>query len=94
VQVLGVRAPKGALVTVRCKGKGCPVKQRRKKIKKGPVRFPTYERFLRPGIRLQVFVTKKGKIGDYTSYTIRRGKPPKRVNRCVSGARLKPVGCG
>ena len=31
---------------------------------------------------------------DYTSYTIRRGKSPKRVNRCVSGARLKPVGCG
>ena len=93
VTVLGVRGPRGALVTVRCGGKGCPVKQRRKKIKKGPVRFHNFERFLRPGIRLQIFVTKKGKIGDYTSYTIRRGKSPKRVNRCVSGARLKPVRC-
>jgi PKD repeat protein len=94
VTVLGVRGPRGALVTVRCGGKSCPVKQRRKKIKKGPVRFHNFERFLRPGTRLQIFVTKKGKIGDYTSYTIRRGKSPKRVNRCVSGARLKPVGCG
>jgi len=94
VTVLGVRGPRGALVTVRCSGKGCPVKQRRKKIKKSSVRFHNFERFLRPGIRLQVFVTKKGKIGDYTSYTIRRGKSPKRVNRCVSGAKLKPVGCG
>jgi PKD repeat protein len=94
VTVLGVRGPRGALVTVRCSGKSCPVKQRRKKIKKGPVRFHNFERFLRPGTRLQIFVTKKGKIGDYTSYTIRRGKSPKRVNRCVSGARLKPVGCG
>jgi PKD repeat protein len=94
VTVLGVRGPRGALVTVRCSGKGCPVKQRRKKIKKSSVRFHNFERFLRPGIRLQVFVTKKGKIGDYTSYKIRRGKSPKRVNRCVSGAKLKPVGCG
>jgi PKD repeat protein len=94
IQVLGVRGPRGALVTVRCSGKGCPVKQRRKTIKKGPVRFHNFERFLRPGIRLQIFVTKKGKIGDYTSYKIRRGKAPKRVNRCVSGARLRPVGCG
>jgi PKD repeat protein len=94
VQVLGVRGPHGALVTVRCKGKGCPVKQRRKRIKKGPVRFHTFERFLPPGIRLEIYVTKRGKIGDYTRYTIRRGKSPLRVNRCVSGARLKPIGCG
>jgi hypothetical protein len=94
VQVLGVRAPRGSLVTVRCKGKGCPAKQRRKRIKKGPVRFHNFERFLRPHIRLQIYVTKRGKIGDYTSYTIRGGKSPKRVNRCVSGAKLKPVGCG
>jgi PKD repeat protein len=93
VEALGVRAPKGSLVTVRCKGKGCPVKQRRKHIKKGPVRFKTYERFLRAGIRLQIYVTKKGKIGDYTGWTIRRNRAPKRVDACVAGASLRRVSC-
>jgi PKD repeat protein len=94
IQILGVRGPRGSLVTVRCRGKGCPVPQRRKRIKKRPVRFHNFERYLRAGIRIEIYVTKKGKIGDYTRYTIRRGKVPLRVDRCVSGARLKPVGCG
>jgi PKD repeat protein len=93
IQILGVRAPRGALVTVRCKGKSCPVKERRKRIKKGPVRFRTFERFMRGGVRLEIFVTKKGKIGDYTRYTIRRGKSPLRMDRCVTGSRLRPVKC-
>jgi len=93
VQALGVRAPKGALVTVHCKGKGCPVKERRKRINKGPVRFKTFERFLRAGTRLEIFVTKKGKIGDYTSWTIRRNRAPKRVDACVAGASLRRVSC-
>jgi PKD repeat protein len=93
VRVLSARAPRGALVTVRCKGKGCPVKQRRKRIKKGTVRFKTYERFLRGGVKLEVFVSKPGKIGDYTGYTIRRGKAPKIIDRCVRGTKLRPVKC-
>jgi PKD repeat protein len=93
VQILSVRAPRGSLVTVRCKGKGCGVKQRRKRIKKRPVRFGTYERFLRAGIKLEVFVGKPGKIGEYTRYTIRRGKSPARLDRCLNGTRLRPVKC-
>jgi PKD repeat protein len=93
VQILGVRAPRGALVTVRCKGKGCPVKERRKRIKKGPVRFRSYERYLRAGVRLEVFVAKTGKIGEFTRYTIRRGKSPARLDRCLNGMKLRPVKC-
>ncbi len=76
VQILGVRAPRGSLVTVRCKGKSCHGKQRRKRITKGPVRFKGYEHFLGAGVKLEVFVAKRGKIGEYTRYTIRRGKFP------------------
>ena len=94
IQILGVRGPRGALVTVRCHNKGCPAPQRRKRIGKRPVRFHNFERFLRAGVRLEIYVTKKGKIGDYTRYTIRRGKVPLRRDRCVSGAKLKPIGCG
>jgi PKD repeat protein len=94
IQILGVRAPRGALVTVRCKGKSCPVKERRKRVTKGAIRFHSFERFLRSGVRLEIFVTKQGKIGDYTRYTIRRGKAPQRVDRCLSGTKLRPVPCG
>ena len=93
VQVLEVSAPKRALVTVRCKGKSCGVKQRRKRIKKGPVRFKTYQRFLRAGVRLEIFVAKPGKIGEYRRYTIRRNKLPKRVTRCLNGMKPRPVKC-
>jgi hypothetical protein len=95
VRVLRVSAPKGSLATVRCKGKGCPVKQRRKRVKKaGTVRFKTYQRFLRAGTKLEIFVTRRGTIGSYTSYKIRAGKFPVRVRRCTPPGRLKAVRCG
>ena len=94
VQSLEVRAPRGALVTVRCKGKTCGVKQRRKRIKKGAVRFKTYERFLRAGVRLEVFIAKTGKIGEYRRYTIRgHNRSPTRVVRCLNGMKPRPVKC-
>jgi PKD repeat protein len=95
VQVLRVSAPKGSLATVRCKGKGCPVKQRRKRVKKGgTVRFKTYERFLRAGTKLEIFVTKRNTIGSYTSYKIRAGKFPTRVRRCTPPGKLQARRCG
>jgi PKD repeat protein len=95
IQVLRVSAPKGALATVKCKGKSCPVKQRRKRVKKGgTVRFKTYERFLRAGTKLEIFVNKSGAIGSYTSYKIRAGKFPVRVRRCTPPGKLVPRRCG
>ena len=41
IKLLRVRAPKKALVTVRCKGKSCPAPRRRKRIKSSTVRFKT-----------------------------------------------------
>lgn len=95
VRVLRVSAPKGSLATVRCKGKGCPVKQRRKRVQKGgTVRLKTYERFLRAGTKLEIFVTKRNTIGSYTSYKIRAGKFPTRVRRCTPPGKLKARRCG
>jgi PKD repeat protein len=94
VQLLSVRAPKGSLVTTRCQGKGCPVKQRRKRAKGGAVRFKTYERFLRAGIRLDIFIRKPNTIGAFTRYKIRAGKGPVRVDRCLPpGPKTKPKRC-
>lgn len=93
VQYLSIRAPVGALITVACRGKGCPVKQRRKRIKRGAVSFKTYERFLRAGVQLEIFARKAGTIGTYRAYTIRAGKRPKRVDRCLEPNRARPTRC-
>jgi PKD repeat protein len=94
VRVLSVRAPRGSLVVVRCHGKGCPVERRRKRIKKNPVRFKTFERVLRAGIKLEILVKKPGTIGDYTRFKIRAGKAPLRLNRCLSAKTGRRIGCG
>jgi PKD repeat protein len=90
ITILSVRAPKGTLVTVKCHGKSCPVSHRRKRVKTGSVRFNTYERFLRAGVTLEIFSRKPHTIGAYTKYTIRAGKSPARIDRCLKPGRDKP----
>jgi PKD repeat protein len=95
VKVLSVRAPGGARARVRCRGKGCPVKVRRKRIRKKHhvVRFHVFERTLPAGVKLTVFVRKPGTIGKFTRFTIRGNAGPKRVDRCLLPGRRKPVRC-
>jgi hypothetical protein len=49
--------------------------------------------YLRAGVRLEVFVTKRGMIGKYTRFRIRRGKAPARLDRCLVPGVKKPVRC-
>ena len=42
---------------------------------------------------IRIFVTKAGTIGKFTSITIRGGKPPKRVDRCLMPGSMKPSQC-
>ena len=93
IRVLSVRAPKATLVTVKCLGKGCPVSRRRKRVTQGSVRFKTFERFLRAGIKLEISSRKPNTIGAFTRYTIRAGKFPARTDRCLQPGRERPVRC-
>ena len=93
IRVLSVRAPKGTLVTVNCRGKGCPVSRRRKRVTRGSVRFKTFERFLRAGVKLEISSRKPNTIGAFTRYTIRAGKFPARTDRCLPPGRERPVRC-
>jgi len=90
IRVLSVRAPKGTLVTVNCRGKGCPVSRRRKRVTQGSVRFKTFERFLRAGVKLEIFSRKPNTIGAFTRYTIRAGKFPARTDRCLRPGKERP----
>jgi hypothetical protein len=90
--------PAGARVTVRCRGRGCPIKSVRRIAttnKRGvaPVEFRRLERTLRFGVTLEILVFKPGEIGKYTRFTVRRGKLPVRVDTCLDVAGVRPFAC-
>jgi hypothetical protein len=101
--LLRVQAPVGARVTVRCRGRSCPVKsisrvatlRRPHRSTTGTVLvgFPRFQRSLRAGVVLEIRVYKPGQVGKYTRFSIRHGKPPGRVDECVAAAALKPIAC-
>ena len=94
VRVLAVRnAPRGARVTVRCRGRGCPVRSRSRAMPSGRMRLRFLERGLRAGVLIRVFVTQPGKIGKYTSFRIRRARPPLRRDGCVVSRAARPQRC-
>jgi hypothetical protein len=95
-RVLSVNAPQGSTVIVRCRGKGCPFKASKRSAKVSrQVRIRKLERrLLHAGAFIRIFVTKPGAIGKYTSIRVRRGKPPRRSDRCLMPeSNTKPVRC-
>ena len=92
------QVPAGAQITVRCKGRGCPIKSAGRVVvssKRGvsPVEFRGFERSLRFGVTLEILVSKPGDIGKYTRFAIRRGKLPERVDMCLNPAGVNPLVC-
>jgi hypothetical protein len=88
-----VSVPRGSLVTVRCRGGGCPYRRRRIRAESGRIRLRGLERRLSPGTRIELFVMKKETFGRYIRYRILRGRPPARVDRCVRPRTRRPVAC-
>jgi hypothetical protein len=100
LSLLSAQAPVGARITLTCRGGGCPLKQEIRVVasahsKAGAVVFvfKRFERTLRAGIVLQIRVWKPGQIGKYTSFTVRRGKLPVRVDTCLDPTTSKPIAC-
>ena len=91
------QTPAGAWITLRCKGRGCPIKSARRLTASNtqgtaPVEF-RFGRPLRFGVTLEILVSKGGEIGKYTRLVLRRGKLPERVDMCLDAAGVKPVVC-
>jgi hypothetical protein len=98
IRLLTAEAPPGAHITVRCKGRGCPVKAAKRiavssKSGAAPLTFHTFERSLRAGITLEILIYKSGQIGKYTRFVIHRGKLPQRTDMCLSPTGLTPLVC-
>ncbi len=93
------QAPAGALVTVRCRGHGCP---RRALVRRttvaglhgvAPIVFRSFERYLHAGAAIEVLVSKAGLIGKYTRLRVRRGRLPERVDQCLAAGGVLPLQC-
>jgi hypothetical protein len=94
ITLLAVRgAPRIARVTVRCTGDGCPFRTRRRTATTGRVRFSKWPHVLAAGARLEIFVRAPNVIGKYTSFRIRAGKAPVRIDRCLKPGASTPTRC-
>jgi large repetitive protein len=95
VKRLLVRAPQGANVLVRCRGKSCPNKtSQASELSKGrQLRFKQLERRMRPGTRINVQVTKPGFVGRVTRFTMRKRAAPKRADLCLPPGAKRPASC-
>ncbi|HTA33636.1 MAG TPA: PKD domain-containing protein [Solirubrobacteraceae bacterium] len=90
--------PAGARVTVRCKGRGCPLRSASRlavSTKQGvaQIEFKRFERWLSAGVSLEILVSKQGEIGKYTRFRVRRAKLPERVDMCLEAMGMKPLAC-
>jgi hypothetical protein len=94
IDLLSIRTPSGTTVKVRCIGKGCP---RRKasstRAKGGLMRLRWLERRLRPGTRIAISITKPDRIGQYTTFTLRKKKKPIRKELCLYPGQAKATRC-
>jgi PKD repeat protein len=96
LEILSVRAPKGARIALRCGGATCPVRSVVRVARTGrtPVRFPMMERRrLRAGVVITIGVTKQGRIGKYTRFVLRRNAPPARRDMCMRYGATRPSAC-
>ncbi len=101
ISLLNVQAPAGAHITVSCRGRGCPRHSETRLAETSSTRangvaqvgFQHFERGLSPGAVLQIRIYKAGEIGKYTSFTVRRGKLPLRVDACLDPSGQEPIAC-
>ena len=88
---LTVTAPRGARISVVCRGAGCPT--RRVAETASVTHVHAFERNLRAGVRLTITVSKPGYISKVTTIAIRRGRPPARTDMCLAPGARKPAAC-
>ena len=93
VSILAVRAPRGSAVRVDCAGRGCPADAVRRTSRGRTLRFAAFERRLRAGLRLEIFVRRPALIGKYTRFLVRAGKAPLRTDRCLFPGVPRPRAC-
>jgi hypothetical protein len=93
ITLLTVTAPSGSKVSIYCAGRSCPRKRVAVTAGRKAVRVRRFERRLRAGTVLRIYVTKSGFVGKYTRFQIRRGRSPLRTDLCAQTPGATPRRC-
>ena len=93
ISLLSVRAPAASTVSIYCTGPGCPRKRVVITAGKAVVRARQFEKRLRSGTILKIYVTKPGYMGKYTRFRLLRNRPPLRADRCATRPGTRPRSC-
>ena len=88
-----IRGPRGVLARIRCRGRGCPFRTTRIRLRGRRARVRRLERVLRAGVVIEVVITRRGFIGKYSRFRIRRGRAPARIDRCLPPGARRPTRC-
>lgn len=86
----------GETVRITCRGRGCPFRARTvRDVRAGSRRFDRLfvRRRLRPGVRVQVRITKAAAVGVVATLHVRRGRKPRIVRRCLPPGVATPTRC-
>ena len=93
ITVLTVRGPVCALVSVSCRGHGCPAKRSSAYIGHRRLRLRKFERAYRAGGVITIRVAKGSAIGKFTQFRIRKGAAPRRKDLCLRPGASKGSRC-
>jgi hypothetical protein len=93
ITLLTVRAPATSQVSVYCSGRSCPRKRLAVRTGKKLVRVRQFERRLRAGTVLKIYVTKPGFMGKYTRFRFLSNRVPLRADRCAKTPGAQPRNC-
>lgn len=91
---LVVTGPRGATVTVRCRGRGCARRSFRARLGSSRrIRLRRFQRTYRPGATIEIRVTGPQAIGKFTRIRIRATRPPGRRDLCLVPGQPRPSRC-
>lgn len=89
--------PVGAVVEIRCRGRGCPKKKSRRLVGTGAkeLRFTAYlaKSKLRRGAVIEVRITLADHIGKLVRYQFRANRLPKSTVLCLTPGQTAPAAC-
>jgi hypothetical protein len=92
VQLEVKNVPAGATVKVKCKGKSCPFKSKTATVKAGTAKLTKLfkHRKLKPGVKIEISITKPATVGKFVRFTILKKKLPKVQALCLPPGSTSP----
>ena len=91
---LAVRGPRGVTVQVACRGRGCPYRSVRGRMRTNLFLVRRLlDRTFSVGTVIELRVTARNRIGKYTRFRVARNRPPARVDRCLVPGEPRPSRC-